>query len=222
MASGLTAGIEDGMSFEEFAKNCMLQFGACYYLRDTPNKEINLDDIKVDSYYFDDLNKTLDEIEDIEAAIDIFNNNVIEYYTIELSKEIKDSIKYYEKCISDKKSLKINYENMLKEIEKFNNIEETKNFKEFMITQITDSIRWDCTPGYEEKELENLKIKLTKLETEPKEFISKYLNNTLTRVKQNLDNTVKDINRSIKQIYENKSWIREVFTEIDNVTNKEN
>ncbi len=140
MPTGYTNDIKDGISFETFALNCARAFGACIDLRDDPAGGDHIPEkIKPSSFHLDEMYKCEQEL--IELS---FMNDSEIAERLELEYE-NDEI-YRINRIKEKENQRITYENMLNKVFDWNppTVDHQK-LKKFMIDQIEDSIKFDCS-----------------------------------------------------------------------------
>jgi len=139
MPTGYTDKIKNGISFKEFAMGCARAFGACITMRDDSSNKKIPEEFKPSLYY-----KKLKD----DAVLKLIS---LKYMNIEEAD--KSAFLEYEKKKSDnekydkgKVDLKEKYDSMLLKAKKWVSPSEDHNgFKNFMISQIEDSIKFDCT-----------------------------------------------------------------------------
>ncbi len=146
MPTGYTADIENDISFEDFILGCARAFGACVHQRDdsaSDKPKLRAED----SYYEEQLLTTEAEL----GALKTMNREQREAYGQELKDEgIASAQKYF----NEKVLLKNKYDAMMQKVQAWT--PPTSNhtsLKQFMIDQITDSIKWDCDTQYWVEEL---------------------------------------------------------------------
>lgn len=137
MPTGYTSGIEKGMTFKEYATNCAKAFGANILMRDEPmNAPIKT--YETDPYYVNKLLETIKEKEEflklpVEQKKELWNKEYKEYVTERTSWNNKNQL------------LREKYEAMLEKVNSFEPpSEDHVNYKEFMKSQIVESINFDC------------------------------------------------------------------------------
>jgi len=154
MATGYTAIIAEGdreVSFKEFALGCARAFGALISMRDDPSDTPIPEKFEVDDYHLNELAKAKEALDKARAMTD----DEAQALALAAYNDSKTSaIARMAKCMT----LKAKYEDML---EKASNYvppsEDHQEFKNFMIQQLTDSIKWDCDLKYYEKNLKEIK-----------------------------------------------------------------
>ena len=146
MPTGYTYNIKDGISFKEYAMNCAKAFGACITMGDEQlNKEIP-DEFKPSSYHKDRIDEIQKEINELTKLTEKQIKEIClnEY---EEEKRRKDN------RIKENSNLLNKYENMLKQAKKYNPPSKDHiEFKKFMISQIEESIKFDCDIDYYENQ----------------------------------------------------------------------
>ena len=141
MPSGYTCDIADGkdISFTDFALNCAKAFGACIEQRDDNYKPKLLDK---DSYH-------LKEIEELKK----WKKPTKEEYNDYVTKQTA----YYNEQIDKRNKLKIRYQQMLDKANAWT--PPTKGhmgLKQFMIDQLSESLKNDCGNDYYQMELSQI------------------------------------------------------------------
>lgn len=150
MPSGYTAAIADGISFKEFATNCAKAFGALISLRDEPSDTPVPDKIEPSDYY-------KKRLEEIRADIVKLNAMSAQDLEDEAMKQYKDSVDYRNKSLAKAKELKRKYEDMLAKAKAYvPPTPDHQGYKDFMVNQIEESIKWDCGTFYYDKPIVKL------------------------------------------------------------------
>jgi len=149
MPTGYTAGILDDSikTFEEYATACIRAFGASIHMRDEPMNK-SLEARKPSTYHKDIIESLRKEKILVEKLTDA-----------ELIKERKDQleeeIRRYKNSI---KKVLLSYKKLSKMREKAimwtPPTQDHNGYKEFMIQQLDETIKWDGDPSYYQKELE--------------------------------------------------------------------
>jgi hypothetical protein len=139
MPSGYTCGIEKGITFKEFALGCARAFGALIDLRDAPYDTEIPDVIEPHiSFYQESLKKDEEELEQLLNK----NKEEIKEGWLKHCEEVK---KDNEERLQKVKALTEKYEYMLEKARAY--IPPTSDhikYKEFMISQIKESMEFDC------------------------------------------------------------------------------
>lgn len=177
MPTGYTHKIKDRISFKEYAMICARAFGATITMRDDSiDDEIPI--FEASTYHKDNIDKHKNKLKKlINMSIDVANQKA--------EKEYQENLKYKEEAIKEDNDLKEKYEIMLLKTNEWQSPSLDHNeFKRFMISQIEDSIKFDCGGCYLTQEVE----KLTGEEW--------------------LELQIEGANRDIK--YHKKEWLKEV------------
>ena len=137
MPTGYTSGIEKGMTFKEYATNCAKAFGANILMRDEP-MSAPIKTYETDPYY---VNKLLDTIKEKEEFLKLSEEQKKELW----NKEHRDYVTERTAWNNKNQSLREKYEAMLAKVNSFEPpTEDHVNYKEFMKSQLVESIKFDC------------------------------------------------------------------------------
>lgn len=149
MPTGYTEGIEK-LSFNQFVWKCARAFGAFIMQReDSLNSKPVLEE-SLDGYYTTALQEAKD-------ALAVFDSKSEKQRLKDAEQEIRKEIKATEKALAEKENLLKCYERKLAEAKAWiPPSDDHQGLKEFMISQITDSIRHDCDLSYYRNSLEKL------------------------------------------------------------------
>jgi len=150
MPSGYTANIKDGITFEQFAMNCARAFGACIELRDEGGDGSNIPEkFTASPYHKEHLEESQQKLKDFLTL------TTKDLEQLAQAKYEQDIVSYKERVKEDL-DLLANYEYMLEKANQWQiPSDDHAKLKEFMIQQITDSIKWDCNNTREEPTLED-------------------------------------------------------------------
>jgi len=142
MPTGYTADIEKGISFEKFVWNCARAFGDLVMLRDDSTAPIPKK-FEHDNFYSDLLTKAKLELHRLCKLTDA-------EVRAEADKENAAEIERIRKRIEDKALLEQKYKAMLEKVKAWTPPSPDHiHLKEFMISQIKESIQFDCdVSGY--------------------------------------------------------------------------
>jgi hypothetical protein len=142
MPTGYTCAIKDGISFQQFALGCARAFGACITMRDDPSDAQIPDKFEPSTHYaklLQDANNKLAELEALtpqeceDAAL----------------KEYLDGCEQNAVRRQEYADLRMKYEAMLACAQEWvPPTPEHQGLKDFMIQQISESIRFDCNDEY--------------------------------------------------------------------------
>lgn len=141
MATGLTCKIKDDISFEEFAMTCARSMGACITMRDDP-MDAPIPKFEPSTHHVEALQSAIDVLCDVEKMpLSVAWN--------QSRKEYRAHEKYLLERIKEAQELRAKYEAMLVKVQAWEPPSpDHVEFKQFMIQQITDSIKFDCIEDY--------------------------------------------------------------------------
>ena len=159
MPTGYTAGIIDGTTkdFKEYAKHCERAF--TIHLRDEPFHSEYKPRTPSD-HHTKAITKAKETLKEIE---------VLEYTTIVERERLRllDSLKYHKEGIEKNKQTKAKLDKFLLEAKAFKApTEKHKGIAEFMVTQIEETIKFDCNNTYHKDELERVEKQLLNIDAD--------------------------------------------------------
>lgn len=143
MPSGYTCGVQDGTikTFREYALQCARAFGACIDLRDDPLSP-DIPEFVPSDYHA----KRLAELEAELVALEAMSATEVE---AACKREFQSAVDYRDKRLAEITAQQQRYESMLSEASAFQPpTSEHVELKKFMITQLQESIKWDCDASY--------------------------------------------------------------------------
>lgn len=141
MPTGYTADIANGVTFKEYALTCARAFGACIELRDSPLSD-DIPEFTASPYYAEQLKKHTEVLAKVQAMTDA---NADEQAKLAYEQEVA----YIREQIEKANDLRTKYENILLQVNAWTSPSpDHDNLKEFMRTQLTDSIKFDCDTSY--------------------------------------------------------------------------
>lgn len=196
MPNGYTANIYDGkdVSFKDFALSCARAFGACIHQRDdNANDKPKLrEKDNNDNYHIEKINEAKKWVKPTKAEFDAYVVKQTAYYNEQIDKQNK---------------LKIRYENMLKQAKKWNPpTKEHDGLKKFMIERLNNSMDFDCSFDYYERELEKLK-NLTYKE---------YVKDMRDSNKRDIEYHTKELNKENDRDDKANKWIADLYKSLEN------
>lgn len=147
MPTGYTSYIQDGKidNAKDFIMLCARAFGATVTMREE-SLDIPISKFKPDTYHLDSLNKAMVKLEQAK-------NKTNEEIQKEIDESYSKEMDYRKQVIKERSELKQKYLNILNDIYSWKEpTPEHKNLKDFAISQIKESIDWDCDTEYYEKE----------------------------------------------------------------------
>lgn len=144
MPTGYTADIKNGISFRKFALNCARNFGAAIALRDeSSDVEITPENVKFGGNYYQ---KALTKAKLAKTKFDKLSQKQKRQL---FKKETEENISYCRQSDASMKAQKKSYLSMLEKVQKWNPpTKDHQNMKNFMVSQIEESISFDCNTEY--------------------------------------------------------------------------
>ena len=185
-----TNKIKDGISFNEFVWTCARAFGVLIDMRDEPMSAKIHEKIEPNDYWFKVKKNTKIKLENLK-------NMSIEEASIKAKKYYEDIILYRRMKIKEKNNLNKKYNAMLRMVNKWVvPSDDHIDLKNFMIEQIEDSIKSDCSDIY-------LKDSVIKCQS-GKEWLEDSIVNTEKILKRSIKECLKEVKRTNKR----NEWIR--------------
>lgn len=142
MPTGYTASIKDGITFEQFVIGCARAFGALIMMRDEPSDAPIPEQFEPSDYHLRKLSETKAELAELthlspEACE---HRAALEYHDGETRRLVR---------LSEISELRLKYEAMLDGVNEWvPPSDEHRGLQAFMRQQITESINFDCEPGF--------------------------------------------------------------------------
>jgi len=149
MPTGYTSGVATGevTDFTEYALECARAFGACIMLRDEPSG-IEIPEFKPSDYNAKALAKAERDLAEF-ASMDINSRRAL------YESETEQRIARANEGISEKRKQRERYEAMLEKAKSFRPpTEDHEDYAKFIVSQLEESIRFDCSGDYYERELQ--------------------------------------------------------------------
>jgi hypothetical protein len=187
MSTGYTAAIKEGISFQEYALNCARAFGALVLMRDDPADAPIPDTFEPSDYHFKALAESQKELSEINACSD-------EELEVRAEAKYRTDFEYYEKSKNERDELRGKYDAMLEMAKAYEPpTPEHTGYADFLVSQIVESIKWDCNPS--------IPVKLTG---------AAYKEERLSKIKWSLDFHIKERDAEIKSAADRTTWVREL------------
>lgn len=197
MPTGYTAQIADGISFRQFALNCARAFGALITMRDEPNDAKIPEKFEPTDYHVNKLKELEVEYAELKEMKD---SKAEKRARLEYEKELESHKKY----IEDKHELKLKYLAMLDEVKKWTPpTSDHIEYKEFMISQIEQSIDFDCSTTY-----------LTKPQLKSGRV---WLNGKLEKVLRDIEYHKKEHAEEVERVNGRNNWVNALRNSLPSV-----
>lgn len=151
MPTGYTADIEKGITLRQFILSCARSMGACIMQRDDPSSDLPKKREPSD-YHFNCITEAQARLEELICMTnDIANKKAKDEYNQER--------KLIKSIIRKNNDLKVKYKKMLVQVNSWNPpTPEHHGLKNFMISQIEESIKFDCDGSYYHDRERDLKL----------------------------------------------------------------
>jgi hypothetical protein len=188
MSTSYTSIIENGATFQQYALRCARAFGILLHMKDESIDAEIPDEIKLSTVAYHE-NELKENIEEKNKLLSITESDKID----NVLKHNNDMLCKYRKQKKRISDLMKKYNDMLNQCKKYE--PPTKDhieFKNFMISQIVESIEFDCYPT-----------------TKPKEFTSEeYYNLQLKEVNWNIEYHTRKLIEEKKRMVDGNIWIQ--------------
>lgn len=192
MPTGYTHNIEnDDFTFEDFALSCAKAFGACISMRDLPSNTPIPDEFKVEPYYQDKILETQKQIEKhLNLTLEEWNSLCDKDFEQKESRRIES--------LNKNINLLYNYNKMLSKVKAWQApSKEHIGLKEFMISQIEESIDFDCDVDYYNKPTVKVSVDVFKSET-------------MVKLYKDLEYYTKNNEEDIKRVSQRNLWVKQL------------
>lgn len=204
MPTGYTAGIIDGTikTFKNYAILCIRAFGAAIHMRDD-SLEAQYKPREVDSYHQDNLNKANKQLKELETVSD-------KVLITQYAKEQQEELKRLQVRLKEVQETKARLERMLKSAQEYNPpTPEHKGYKEFMVNQIEETIKWDGDTSYTDKNIEQC------MENIKNPDAAKIRMNILESIKYDINYHTKELKAEKKRVAESNKWVEDAINSIN-------
>lgn len=153
MPTGYTADVQSGKitDFNEYALQCARAFGACLMLRDEPMSS-EIPTFKSSRYHIEARDQAVSDL----AALDGMS---LEECAALQAKEYDDAVAYRDKRLAEIADERGRYEAMLTKAKAFKApTTEHEGYAMFLVSQLEESIKFDCGTEYHERPIEKLPV----------------------------------------------------------------
>ena len=195
MPTGYTADIYEGkdVSFSDFALKCARAFGACIEQRDDDlNDKPKLIEKTKDNHHIKKLEESKKWKKPTNAEFDIYVKKQIAYCNEQNEKQLK---------------LKASYQKMLDKVNAWTPpTKEHEGLKKFMINQLTESMEFDCSNDYYQREL----IDVQHLTYE------KYVNDMRDSNRRDIEYHTEQLKKDNERVDNRNAWISALYKSLEN------
>jgi hypothetical protein len=203
MPTGYTAGILDGeiKTFQQFAKLCVRNFGATIHMRDEPmDKEY--EPRTPSEYYVKQLQKARTKLSQANGLTDaeLISNR---------EKELLENRDYNLKTLEKIKEQREVLDKFLKEAKDYQPpTEDHVNFKNFLVQQLTETIKFDCSTSYHDNSLQEIAEELSNLSADAiRKSLREAAEKDMAYYEKEYKQEVENCNRSNK-------WVSEILASL--------
>ena len=189
MASTYTSDIAKDISFRQFVLNCARACTPLAFMRDEPWGALIPETREVSAYY-------VEKIKETQELLDKVSKMTPEECEEEAQKEYQDSCEYKQESNRKRKELKDKYEAMLEKVRAWDCPH--SYLKDFMVTQINQSIAHDCYVSVNPKEPQPLSGEVWK-------------KTRIDKLTEDLERYQKRLREEAKQVTEYNIWIRQLL-----------
>jgi hypothetical protein len=144
MPTGYTHKVQDGKitSLRDFAMECVRGMGVCISMRDDPHDKPIPERFEPEASYHDEHIATARNVLDKTPGLTPQECDVLAQADFEA--EMESHIKY----ANNRQQAKANYQNMIAKVEAWKPHEDVVGLKDFMLQQLRESIKFDCSDSY--------------------------------------------------------------------------
>lgn len=203
MPTGYTAGIIDGeiTTFQQFAKQCMRNFGATIHMRDDKHDAEYKPRVPSD-YYLKEIEK---DKKKIKEANELSDKQLIARRKKQLNERKVYHTESIQKC---KATLKV-LQDMQIEIGKWNPpTPEHEGIKKFMAEQVQKTIEADCDTKYHDSGIIDADVELLSINAD------QIRQNMFMDGKKDLEYHTKSYNEEVKRCEESNRWVTDLINSL--------
>jgi len=141
MPTGYTHEVQTGKvtTLNEFAMICARAMGACVTMRDDSS------DVEIPERFEPNTKYHDEQIDEANALLDSLVAMNISDAGMKATKEYEESVASIDEYIQNKKNYRTNYESMIKKVSLWEVSGDVAGLKDFMLSQLTQSIDFDCS-----------------------------------------------------------------------------
>lgn len=189
MPTGYTSAILEGATFEEYALQCARNFGALVMMRDEPIDKAIPDKFEPSSYAKQQLEKAKKEFARLNDLTKI-------EWQKELDASYKSICETYGRYNKENAEKRAKYEAMLQKAKAYKApTPEHENYGNFLVSQIEDSIKFDCSHIYE------IPVKLT---------LDEFVSDKLAQVQKDIAYFNKSNAEELERTDKRNQWIADL------------
>lgn len=189
MPTGYTAGVQDGSvnTFSAYAWQCARAFGACLHQRDDPASD-KPKKAKPSRYHFNELAKARTLLRDFQAM------STADRRTAWKESE-RSRTKHAREQIQKTRQERDRYERMLAKARSFvAPTSEHVDFAKFIVSQLEESIEFDCGGDYWERQLEAIPFDL-------------WIAERIARLERDVEYHAREHEKEVTRVDRNNAWL---------------
>lgn len=197
MPTGYTAPVQDGKITElrDYALSCARAFGACIHMRDDPSDIPAPREVPPRSTYHDE---ALQNAKIALANLEALTPQQIEART---DQDYTDRLSNWRQRRLERERHRENYERMLAEVEKWAPPSgDHVKFKEFMASQLRESIDFDCSNRHDE-------------EPQP-QTMAEWHNGAIDKAKWSVEYHTKELAAEIERHNGRNKWLADLYNSL--------
>jgi len=205
MPTGYTYGIIDGTTktFQDFAKQCMRNFGACMHMRDEDSDK-PYEPRTPSDYHTKELQSAKEKLEQAEKMTD---GELIDMR----KKELKESKKYYLEGIKKTKDARKKLDDFLLKAKAFEApTEDHKGIKDFMIQQLEVTIDYDGSSKHQDESLSEVETELNNIDANDIRFT------LMEEAHKDIAYHLKEHKEELKRCADSNKWIEDFVASLNN------
>jgi hypothetical protein len=200
MPTGYTSDIKDGITFKQYAMSCARAFAACVTMKDEPF-DAKIPEFKPSEYH-------AEKVIELHKELELIENMSIKEASARAKKEHEESVRSENEFFQGCTDLRKKYENMLVQVEAWeppstDHIE----YKEFMISQIKQSIDFDCHEPDKDGEHTYGYV--------PKMSGDRWKNSKISEIKESIEYHKKEDKAERERVANRNRWIRKLCESFD-------
>jgi hypothetical protein len=195
MPTGYTAKLHAGeQKFPDFALQCARAFGALIEMRDEPTNAKIPETFEPSEHHVKGLEKAKKERAGLEKL-------TIEQAEKKAEAHYKRELKHHKESELKRQAMKLRYEGMLKQVDRWRPpTTEHREFKEFMRSQLSESINFDCSPTPAPTKMDGAT------------WLKKQIEHAAWEVEYHSDEGMKEVERA----KERTQWVRALRKSLEN------
>ena len=189
MPTGYTYRIEEGCTFEEYVWRCARGMGACIDMRDESMDANIPDEFPVDDHHMKKIWELEEELYDLDRMTDLEIQNTIDQETSQVIESNKLRLREHADKI-------LKYREMREKVATWNPpTPDHVDFKNFMLSQIDDSIKWESEPYQSNLPIQNPSV---------------YRQNKRSSITDEIQYHEKEYREDLERTNSRNEWIRQL------------